>query len=701
MAHETYRVSVDIGGTFTDLVILNEKTNQIQTLKLSSTPRDPAQAVFEAIGRARDELGIDLSRISQFTHASTVASNALLEGRGARTALVTTAGFEDVLEIQRHKRHKLFDLAYRKVQPLVPRRWVIGAKERIDYRGEVLTALDEAALSAELALLAKEGIEALAICLLFSFKNPAHEQRIAALASEILPDCFITCSSDIFPQFREFERASTTCVNATLGPRIGSYLQRMRKHLDDAGIRVPLQLMQSNGGVISWTEASRMPCRVVESGPAAGVIAAAHFGKLIGRNNLISFDMGGTTAKAGLIENGEVRQVAGQEVGAGINVSRLLQGGGYYVGSATVDLAEVGAGGGSIAWLDSGGVLKVGPRSAGADPGPIAYGLGGTDVTVTDANLLLGRIPADHVLGGRMKLDLATARIAVQENIAGPLGITLDEACAAVIEVANANMLTMLRIVSVEKGVDPSDFTMVAFGGNGPVFAAELAEELDINDVLVPPAPGLLSAQGLLVAEIRYDFRQTHVAPVIGGDLDGIEKVFSGLERKAHEALKGYGIAEESVVLRRSADMRYHHQASEISVGLPNGRLRPDMGPEVAEAFHIAHEKRYGSQDRAAAVEFVTINVSATTNSQRASYAVSAQSSGGASALKGRRSVYFRDSGRTDCALYDRELLNPGDELVGPALIQAADSTTIVPSSWRVLCDQAGNLMLSRKGRLS
>jgi N-methylhydantoinase A/oxoprolinase/acetone carboxylase beta subunit len=313
------------------------------------------------------------------------------------------------------------------------------------------------------------------------------------------PGCFITLSSEIYPQYREYERTSTTVVNACLGPRVSTYLERMSGALTAAGIKVPLHMMQSNGGIISWAEATKMPCRIVESGPAAGVIAAAHFGGLAGRKNLISFDMGGTTAKAGLIENGEVRQSPGQELGAGINISRILQGGGYYVGAATVDLAEVGAGGGSIAWLDSGGILKVGPHSAGADPGPIAYGLGGDRVTVSDANFLLGRIPAEYFLGGEMKLDLERARRIVQEQLAKPLNITVEEACAAVVEVANANMLKMLRIVTVEKGCDPADFTIVAFGGNGAVHGIELAADLGVREVIVPPAPGLLSAQGLLV----------------------------------------------------------------------------------------------------------------------------------------------------------------------------------------------------------
>ena len=695
MAQARHRLAVDIGGTFTDLVLLDEETGRIRTLKVSSTPREPSEAVLNGVRRARDELQIELDRVVQFTHASTICSNTVLEGRGARTGLIVTDGFRDLLEIQRHKRYRLFDQSYQRIPPLVPRRLSYGVPERIAADGTEIKPLDEAALVKALRALGEAGVEALGICFLFSFRNPAHERRAAEIAKDVLPDCFITLSSDIYPQYREYERASTTVVNAYLGPRASGYLTSMSDSLKKTGVKVPLHMMQSNGGVISWTEATRMPCRIVESGPAAGVIAAAHFGKLAGRSNLISFDMGGTTAKAGLIENGEVRQSSGQELGAGINISRILQGGGYYVGAATVDLAEVGAGGGSIAWLDSGGVLKVGPESAGADPGPIAYDLGGERVTVTDANLLLGRIPA--LLGGEMKLNLEKARRVVQEQLANPLGITVEEACAAVIEVASASMLKMLRIVSVEKGCDPRDFSMVAFGGNGPVFGLELAADLGIREVIVPPAPGLLSAQGLLVADIRYDFRQTHVAPVVGGDMMEVEHVFRALEERGREALRQYG-SRENVVYMRSADMRYARQAYEINVRMPTASLAPGQEPQIVEAFHELHERLYGRRDPAGIVQFVTLMVTAVGNTHGFEYESLASGNGSAEgARKALRNVFFRDVGVVECPSYDREGLRAGDTLKGPALIEATDSTTIVPPDWTVRCDPIGSLVMTRE----
>lgn len=390
-----YRLGVDIGGTFTDLVIQDAASGMIQTLKVLSTPEDPGAAVLNAIRQAAGdrEFEIDLSKVTQVIHSTTVASNTILQGVGARTGLLITEGFRDLLDIRRHKRYALFDAAYRKVQPLAERRLTIGIPERVDAQGQIVEPLDEEAVRQALRVLAAENIEFIAICFLFSFLNDAHEKRAEAIAREMLPNCFLSRSSAIYPLYREYERASTTVVNCYLGPRVSHYIDRLSTEVQAIGIQAPLQLMQSNGGIIAAAEASARPCSIVESGPAAGVISAAYFGSLIGRGNIIAFDMGGTTAKAGLIENGEVRLAAGQEVGTGVNMSRLLQGGGYYIGAATVDLAEVGAGGGSIVRLDEGNVLKVGPASAGAMPGPICYAKGGKRVTITDANVLLNRIP--------------------------------------------------------------------------------------------------------------------------------------------------------------------------------------------------------------------------------------------------------------------------------------------------------------------
>ena len=459
-----YRLGADIGGTFTDLVIQDADGGFIRTLKVPSTPHDPSEAVLDAIRRAADadEFGVDLAQVTQLIHSTTVASNTILQGVGARTGLLVTEGFRDLLEIRRHKRYALFDAAYRKVPPLVERRLTIGIAERVDAQGEVIVPLDEEGVRAALRFLAAEKVEAVAICFLFSFLNDAHEKRAAEIAREMLPDCFVSASHAIYPQYREYERASTTAVNCYLGPRVSHYIDRLSAEASKAGIVAPLQLMQSNGGIIDAAEASSYPCRIVESGPAAGVIASAYFGSLVGRRNIIAFDMGGTTAKAGLIENGEVRLASGQEVGTGVNMSRLLQGGGYFVGAATVDLAEVGAGGGSIGAARCRQRAQGRPRERRRRAGPDLLRQG------RQPGHGHGRQCAAQPHPGRSfprrqdaARPAARARHRAASNWRSRSASARKQACAAIIEVANANMLKMLRIVSVEQGYDPQDFCLI------------------------------------------------------------------------------------------------------------------------------------------------------------------------------------------------------------------------------------------------
>ncbi len=692
-------MGVDVGGTFTDLVVVNERTGHVSTLKVPSTPSDPSEAVIHALDLAKKDLSFSLQDVSQFTHASTVASNTVLEGSGARTGLLVTEGFRDVLEIQRHKRYELFNLSYRKLAPLVPRRLALGIPERVSAKGEVIRELDEAALRSALSFLAAEGIEALAICFLFSFLNDTHERRAAEIARELLPGCYATISSEIFPQYREYERTSTTVVNAYLGPRVSRYLNRMIAELKMAGLQGPLHIMQSNGGIIRADAAKEAPYRIVESGPAAGVIAAAFFGRLIGSEKLIAFDMGGTTAKAGLIEGGQPRQTLGHEVGGGINLSRLLQGGGYYVGAATVDLAEVSAGGGSIAWIDQGGFIKVGPQSAGAHPGPVCYGMGGKSVTVTDANVILGRIPADYSLGGKMLLDVAQARAAVEEKLSLPLGLSIEEACAGVIDVANANMLRMLRIISIEKGYNPREFAFMAFGGAGPVHAVSIAEELAIREIIIPPAPGLLSALGLLVADVRYDFRQTNVCSGEDADLRLIESVVADLERRGRKALEEHGVAPENVIITRSADMRYVGQAYEINVTLPSVPLSEKAREISLEAFHQSHERLYGRAEKTSRVEFVNLCVTAVGKIRPLELRPAPRGDDfGVQARKRSRPAFFKETGYIECPCYERSALGAETIIEGPAIIEAFDSTTVIPPAWFLRCDGFGNLFLAPEG---
>jgi N-methylhydantoinase A len=696
-----YRFGVDVGGTFTDLVIQNGETGHIRTVKVPSTPHDPSEAVLNAIRTAADKDGfaIDLAAVSQLIHSTTVASNTILQGVGARTGLLVTEGFRDLLEIRRHKRYALFDAAYRKLPPLVERRLTVGIPERIDAQGEIVTKLDEAAVRRALAFLAGEKVEAVAICFLFSFVNDAHERRVAAIAREMLPGAFVSVSSEIYPQYREYERASTTVVNSYLGPRVSRYIDRLSGEAKKLGIAAPLQLMQSNGGVIAAREASTCPCRIVESGPAAGVIAAAYFGALVGRKDVIAFDMGGTTAKAGVIENGEVRLASGQEVGTGVNMSRLLQGGGYFIGAATVDLAEVGAGGGSIVRLDAGKVLKVGPESAGAVPGPICYGHGGERVTVTDANVILNRIPADHFLGGRMKLDVARARKVVRDALAGPLGVSEEEVCAAIVEIANANMLKMLRIVSVEQGYDPRAFCLIPSGGSGPVHAAELAEELGIAEVIVPPAPGLLSSQGLLSADARYDFRRTFVATVKQTPMAQLEALIEELTQAGGATLKEARQRAERTEIVVSADMRYRGQAYEINVPIVAAG-GDDARDAIIEAFHQAHERLYGRRHAEGEVQFVNICLTLIGRVRAVRHPRLAAAEKDAVPVA-RARTWFRGQGHDACPCYDRDHLLAGHRIAGPAVIAGQDSTIVIPPEWLARCDEFGNIAMSRPGASS
>lgn len=694
-----YRFGVDIGGTFTDLVIQDAASGLIQTLKVPSTPADPSEAVLNAIRQAADkhELGIDLSQVTQLIHSTTVASNTILQGVGARTGLLVTEGFRDLLQIRRHKRYALFDVAYRKAPPLVARQLTFGIPERIDAQGDIVEPLDEEALRDALRALAAENVESIAICFLFSFINDTHERRAESIAREMLPDCFVSRSSAIYPQYREYERASTTVVNSYLGPRVSHYIDRLSAEIVTNGIQAPLQLMQSNGGIIAAREASAYPCRIVESGPAAGVISAAYFGALLGRKNIIAFDMGGTTAKAGLIENGEVRLASGQEIGTGINMSRLLQGGGYFIGAATVDLAEVGAGGGSIVRLDEGGVLKVGPESAGAVPGPICYAKGGKRVTITDANVLLNRIPPEHFLGGKMKLDVESTRAVVEKDFAKPLGIGSEDVCGAIIEIANANMLKMLRIVSVEQGYDPRDFCMIPSGGSGPVHAVELAEELGIREVIVPPAPGLLSSQGLLSADIRYDFRRTFVAPAETVPLDECTALVDDLRAEGERALSQYKLPASRTEFVVSADMRYLGQAYEINVPVPTMKFDAAARDAVIEAFHQAHERLYGRRHAEGSVQFVNILLTVIGRVQAVRHPELAVEEGTPTPITHAR-TWFRGQPFDDCPCYDRNTIRAGHQWQGPAVVAGQDSTLVIPPGWRARCDNFGNLIIVRSG---
>ena len=565
-AGQGYRIGVDIGGTFTDLVLL-AADGSVSTRKLPTSPDNHGRVLVEGVASLLDGLRLTPDRLGEIVHGTTVATNAVLEAKGARTGLLTTRGFRDVLELRRIRSPELYNLMYEKPPPLVPRRYRLEVDERINHLGEVVRELDLDQAEQALRRLADAGMESLAICFLNAYANADHERRVGELAHRVCPNWDISLSSDVLPEIREYERTSTTVINAYLKPVVRRYLQGMREELDGAGAHAPLLIMQSNGGIMAVPAAQEKPVHIIESGPAAGVIASAFLARRVGLSNVLTFDMGGTTAKASIIEDGVLSQTPEYEVGGGISVaSRLIKGGGYALRVPVIDIAEVGAGGGSIVWLDPGGALQVGPQSAGAVPGPVCYQAGGTEPTVTDANVALGYLNPDHLVGGDLRLDADAACRALHDRVAQPLGLTLDKAAYGVHLVANSNMMRAVRAVSSQRGRDPRGFALFAFGGNGPVHAVELARTLGIRRVLVPVAPGLFSAFGLLFADVEHHYVHTCFRRMDELDVSYLAQLFADLEHTALEALATEGLyrripAATRVLLRRQVDLRYAGQS--------------------------------------------------------------------------------------------------------------------------------------------
>ena len=685
-----WRIGVDIGGTFTDVAVLDEESGRAGIAKVPTTPRDFGAAVIDGIGAAMRDYGIDPASVSLVSHATTVVTNALLEGKGAYVALVTTAGFRDVLELRRSARADLYDLFQNAPAVLVPRRRRFEVAERIDAQGEVVAPLDEAGLDAVVERIRGLDVDAVAVCLMFSFLNDAHERRVGERLRAALPGLPVFLSSEVLPEIREFERTSTTAVCAYVGPVLASYLDRLEAAL--AELRLPsLYVMGSNGGVFDVPEALKMPAGAVESGPAAGVIAAQRMGRQLGRANLISFDMGGTTAKASLIEDGRIETTSEYEVGGEGNVGRWLHGTGHPIRVPVIDLAEVSAGGGSIAWLDPGGALRVGPQSAGAEPGPACYGQGGTRPTVTDANVVLGYLSRTHLLGGRLPIDAAASEAAIREHIAEPLGLDVAEAAAGIVRVVNNGMAEALRIVSVERGHDAREFSLAAFGGAGPVHAAALAEELGMEEVVVPPIPGGFSALGLVATDLRRDYAHTFYTRIDEADLDALNRRLAELERAARTMLENSGLPEADRSIERSADCRYTRQAYELTVPLGDGAVTRAALDALADGFHDRHLRTYGHKNPDEAVQMVNVRVTATGRLPGVEFHADA----GEAAGEDGREVVFGE--RLRCPVIARGDL-PADAggRPGPFIVEEMDCTTVVPPGWRARRDERGFILMTR-----
>ena len=697
-ANPEQRIGVDVGGTFTDAVVFDALTGSIYRSKILTTPKDPSIGALAAFKQVREKARGPVRAIRHIMHATTVATNSIIERTGAPTALLVTKGFRDILEIGRQVRHELYNLQTDKPSALVSRRYCYEVKERLDAEGNVLIPLDRERAASTIREIRNEGILSIAVCFLHAFRNPIHERMISELIRAIYPQSAVSISSEVAPEIREYWRASTTVINAYLKPIVGRYVTAMAKGLASEGTTAPFYLMQSNGGLMTADMAIERPVFMVESGPAAGVAAASYFSQSTGLENCISFDMGGTTAKMGLVLGGKPRLVSEVEVGAGPWSGSLTKGSGYPILGSVMDLVEVGAGGGSVAWVDEGGGLRVGPRSAGADPGPAAYGRGGELPTVTDANLVLGRLSPTYFLGGDMPLDVAAAQRAIRSRCGNPLGIDVHEAAMGVLDIVNSRMAQAVRLVSVQRGYDPRQFALIAFGGAGPLHANSLAAQMGIPHVVVPPYPGVASAFGLLTTDLRHDYRRTLLRRFDEFALAEASRAWGEFEESARRIVGEEGVLSEEMAFVRYLDMRYVGQSWNLRIPARPCAGATDEAADLRSRFEADHEIRYGFSVENEPLEIAAVGLVATRAIRRRITlrgpigGVKMPASGRA-AMKGTRQVYFRETGGFEhCPVYDRYLLGQGIAIEGPAVIEETDSTTIVQPGYHAEVDQHGIL---------
>ncbi|MEM3844477.1 MAG: hydantoinase/oxoprolinase family protein [Candidatus Parvarchaeota archaeon] len=669
-----YYIGIDIGGTFTDIVIFDSETKNVQILKLPSTPESPEEAVINALR----SISIDLDKIVLITHATTIATNALLTKTGLpRTGLITNKGLRDIIEIARQRRSEIYNLRFSRPEPLVKRKYRYTISGRMSYDGKEIEPLKLDELNALMKRIKKDRIESLAICLLNSYVNPLHEIQVKKHFQKFMD--YVFASSDVDPEFREYERTSTTVVNAALAPLISNYLKNLHRIFRESGINAPFYVMGSNGGLNTSEYASTKPISVIESGPAAGVMASSFVSQILGLNRVITFDMGGTTAKAGIIIDGKPDISTEFEAAGKTHSGRSIKGSGYSVRFPFIDLAEVSAGGGTIAWVDEGGSIRVGPKSAGASPGPAAYGKGGKEATITDANLLLGRLNPDYLLGGKMKIFKELSEKAIKDNIASKLGIDTISAADGIIKLINNAMAKAISIVSIERGRDPRDFVMMAFGGAGPVHSCDLADEIGIKEIFIPPNPGLFSAYGLLTVDVIRPFSKSGIGLMI----NEIKEKLDALEKDAKESLRKEGFL--NVEAERYLDMHYVGQSYEITIPFSG-----DIDP--FELFKNEHSKLYGysSDDPIEIVNMRVIGKAEIPKIEMKEY-----KGNGPVREVSRRKVYFNGE-FIETPVYIREGIPPGAEGKGPTIIESYDSTIVINPKWSWRVDKYLNINLRR-----
>jgi N-methylhydantoinase A len=679
-----YSIGIDTGGTFTDVVLI-DSVGRITIKKVPSTPDHPEQAVIKGL----EEVGVDPGMIDRFVHGTTVNTNTMLTGTGAKTALLTTLGFRDVLEIRRAHRladyANLYNLQQELPKPIVPRRYRREVSERVLYDGSVFRPLDEAEVRAVAEGFKTEGIEAVAVVFVFSYNYPDHEKKAKAILEESLPGVFVTTSVETDAVFREYERTSTTVINAYLGCRAREYFSMLGQKMEEKGVKTEALLMGSNGGTVTLGSAIQKPVVTILSGLAGGSIGGAFIAQLTGRKDVVTVDMGGTSCDVCLIHDGIPTVTTEGEIAN------------HALTIPMIDVHTIGAGGGSIAWIDSGGALRVGPQSAGAEPGPACYGKGGELPTVTDADLILGYLNPRNFLGGKMLLDTEKAREAIIKHTVEPFGFaTVEEAAYAIHQIVNSNMSSALRVVSVDKGYDPREFTLAAFGGAGPVHAVALADALNIPEVLVPLYPGIHSAVGLLAADNQHDFRRSYLAPLDQADLTYVEKIYLELEEQGRVQLAREGIAEGNQEIQRFAEIRYIGQAHEVNLEVPSGKITESVLHNITSRFHQAHFQLYSHSSPKAPTMFVTLAVKAIGRTPKPAFQRIKEGSDEV-LPSDRRPVYFGEY-RTysETPIYDREDLLASSVINGPGVIEQMDSTTVVLPGHIAVVDHVGSLMIKK-----
>ena len=684
-------VGVDVGGTFTDVIFADTESGRTEIHKVPTTPDDPSDGVSTAISGLCERHNIAPTEINHLLHGTTIATNAILQHDGAKTGMITTRNYRDILHIGRHQRPEHYSIMQEvpwQDRVLVRRQHSLTASERIAQpTGQVLTELDEDEVRTAIQELKKADVESIAVCFLFSYLNPVHENRARELIEEEYPECFVTTSSSVSPQFREFERFTTATMNAFIGPKVRDYVNHLATRIGDDGIRADLHVMSSNGGVATAKMVSDRPVMTLLSGPAAGVLGGAWTGELSNRTKLITFDMGGTSADIGIVSDGIFAQASARDTWIA----------GYPLLVSMIDIHTIGAGGGSIAYADPGGGFRVGPRSAGAIPGPAAYGRGGKQPTVTDANVVLGRLDKDYFLGGEMSLDDAAAQQAIT-GLATELGLGVPDTADGILTLVTANMANAIRSRTVQKGIDPREFSLIAFGGAGPLHAVDVARELGMSEVIIPPYPGITSAVGLLTTDLKYDTIRTEFQ--VSGEID-LQRLNSDLEEMERELTDQFlndGLAESAISFQRSGDLRYVGQGYELRINFSDVSLDDDSLQEIFNQFHIQHRAEYGHDFPDSAIEIVNARVTGIGQMPKISQPEDINSGTQESALMKSGGCMFRVDNRLEefeTMFYQREKLPLEHSIAGPAIIIQQDSTTVVPPNNQFVSDTAGNMIIS------